>query len=310
MGIRFFCPNGHKLNVKQFQAGRKAICPFCGAKTQIPTQSTRKSSREERADRRAGTGGAASAVSLAGGDPMADAGASLGLSFPPVASPDAAGQGESFLSAPRAAYSAPQPTSPPQGAAAPAGEDPFLAALQGGAGLPGGIAPSPPGAAAEDPLTGSGEMIWYVRPPSGGQFGPAGRDLMRTWLAEGRISADSLVWREGWRDWLEASQVFPQLAGGLPAIGLGALLESEVPVAAAMPRTFGPAARHKSRSKQTVIVVALLAAAVALLVVLLCVLYLGPDNSAEKPPDRDEAPAAAAPASSTWSPAARPWTVC
>ena len=36
MGIRFFCPNGHKLNVKEFQAGRTGICPFCGEKMQIP----------------------------------------------------------------------------------------------------------------------------------------------------------------------------------------------------------------------------------------------------------------------------------
>ena len=45
MGIRFFCPNGHKLNVKEFQAGRRGICPFCGARIQIPTQSTRPASK-------------------------------------------------------------------------------------------------------------------------------------------------------------------------------------------------------------------------------------------------------------------------
>jgi len=64
-----------------------------------------------------------------------------------------------------------------------------------------------------DPIAEAPEMIWYVRPPSGGQFGPASGDLMRTWLSEGRVSADSLVWREGWRDWQEAGQVFPKLRG-------------------------------------------------------------------------------------------------
>ena len=34
MGIRFYCPNGHKLNVKSFQAGRKGFCPFCGTELQ------------------------------------------------------------------------------------------------------------------------------------------------------------------------------------------------------------------------------------------------------------------------------------
>src|SRR5689334_3664855 len=37
MGIRFLCPNGHKLNVKTFLAGKRAICPDCGARVVVPT---------------------------------------------------------------------------------------------------------------------------------------------------------------------------------------------------------------------------------------------------------------------------------
>ena len=36
MGIRFSCPNGHKLHVKAFLAGKRAICPQCGAKVIVP----------------------------------------------------------------------------------------------------------------------------------------------------------------------------------------------------------------------------------------------------------------------------------
>src|SRR6187402_2516092 len=36
MGIRFSCPNGHKLNVKEFLAGKRGVCPQCGAKFIIP----------------------------------------------------------------------------------------------------------------------------------------------------------------------------------------------------------------------------------------------------------------------------------
>jgi hypothetical protein len=57
------------------------------------------------------------------------------------------------------------------------------------------------------------EAVWYIRPPSGGQFGPAEAELMRTWLEEGRITGDSWVWREDWKDWARASYVF----AGLPA---------------------------------------------------------------------------------------------
>ena len=48
MGIRFYCPNGHKLNVKEKLAGKRGVCPHCGVKLLIPQKSTRPSSRDER----------------------------------------------------------------------------------------------------------------------------------------------------------------------------------------------------------------------------------------------------------------------
>src|SRR3954453_12022259 len=39
MGIKFHCPNGHRLNVKSFLAGKKGVCPKCGTKMRIPTAS-------------------------------------------------------------------------------------------------------------------------------------------------------------------------------------------------------------------------------------------------------------------------------
>ena len=71
-----------------------------------------------------------------------------------------------------------------------------------------------PETAPADPLAPAGSVVWYVRPPSGGQFGPASTEIMRSWLAEGRISTQTLVWREGWRDWQLAADVFPQLSSG------------------------------------------------------------------------------------------------
>jgi len=45
MGIRFFCPQGHKLNVKSFLAGKAGFCPQCNARVEIPLTSTRPSSK-------------------------------------------------------------------------------------------------------------------------------------------------------------------------------------------------------------------------------------------------------------------------
>jgi len=39
MGIRFSCPNGHNLNVKEFLAGKRGVCPQCGARFVIPLAS-------------------------------------------------------------------------------------------------------------------------------------------------------------------------------------------------------------------------------------------------------------------------------
>jgi hypothetical protein len=38
MGIRFLCPNGHKLNVKADLAGMRGSCPQCGVRLVIPSE--------------------------------------------------------------------------------------------------------------------------------------------------------------------------------------------------------------------------------------------------------------------------------
>jgi len=83
-------------------------------------------------------------------------------------------------------------------------------------GMPTGM-PGPPGGV--DPIAEAPLAAWYVRPPAGGQYGPARGDVMRKWIGEGRVSSDSLVWREGWSDWRNAGVLFPSL--GAPALNAG-----------------------------------------------------------------------------------------
>jgi len=56
------------------------------------------------------------------------------------------------------------------------------------------------------------DASWFVRPPSGGQFGPTTPDGMRQWIVEGRVTGDSLVWHEGWDEWIPAADVFDEFA--------------------------------------------------------------------------------------------------
>lgn len=162
MGIKFRCPSGHKLNVKSFLSGKRAICPKCGAKVVVPSTEG------------AVVGGA--------NTPSRD--------LPP----DNATAASSFHRDQDAW-------------AADANGD-----AQHGARRVGNQESAPArDLAKRDPLADE-QAQWYVRPPSGGQYGPAPALLFRDWLAEGRITADTLIWRTGWPEWQMASVVFPRLA--------------------------------------------------------------------------------------------------
>jgi hypothetical protein len=71
---------------------------------------------------------------------------------------------------------------------------------------------APVAATMPDPIAEAPQMQWYIAiAGSTNQFGPADGELFRTWIAEGRVAPDSMVWREGWPEWKVASTVLPQL---------------------------------------------------------------------------------------------------
>jgi hypothetical protein len=128
VGIRFHCPNGHKLHVKAFLAGKRGVCPHCGAKFTIPPTE-------------------------------------LGAVTP-------------------------RPRREPADSSAK---------------LP---SPAPPLGGSEVSRSASTAAIWHVRLPSGDEYGPTTDSMLRSWIAEGRVSPDSLVWREGWDEWRAMNGLF------------------------------------------------------------------------------------------------------
>jgi DNA-directed RNA polymerase subunit RPC12/RpoP len=235
MGIRFFCPNGHKLNVKEFQAGMRGVCPHCGSKFLIPAQSTRSSSKEKRRLRqaKASRGGTA------------------------AFNPSSADRGEAVSPGDPLQAAEPAPIAPPQVQAVAAPDDYPLAVASDGA-------------VAGDPIAQAGNVVWYVRPPSGEQYGPAAGEVLRCWLAEGRISGDTLVWREGWTDWREAQSLFPELrqAGSeVPSL-------ADFSASAVASPAVAPAVKRKIEWNNQKILVAGLAALVVILIILFLVILL------------------------------------
>ncbi len=68
---------------------------------------------------------------------------------------------------------------------------------------------------------------WYVRPPSGGQYGPATGDILRQWISEGRLTPTTLVWRDGWAQWRAANEALVEF-GASPKSPAKPLTESIV----------------------------------------------------------------------------------
>ena len=192
MGIRFRCPNGHKIHVKEFLAGKRGICPTCGASVPIPLVSDAEFARQsEKKTRRS----------------------------PASPSSPSANPSQHNLPSPRSV----PPDNPPTGSgpriARPGGStgsDPPSVELS--------PRPQPVTRPVEnehrpsDPIAESPQAKWYVRPSTGGQYGPAPADTFRSWLDEGRVGSDAYVWREGWPEWQRAEAVFGDLhAGSAPS---------------------------------------------------------------------------------------------
>lgn len=293
MGIRFFCPQGHRLNVKSFLAGKRGVCPDCGASVDIPMQSDARAVSKKKAAKGGGDedqGAKATAVLERPEADQAEIDISVpapqrpahndfalppSLDLPPTALPPTDGPAvATAVSTPQYAFETVRPAPSPNGVPLPTVTAPIGAAVA--APVLAVSAPAAPPAAA-DPITEAPMAIWYVRPPAGGQYGPARGDVMRKWVGEGRVTTDSLVWREGWPDWRPAAKIFPDL-------GTKTTVPSEIaPVVADTPRRPLRPPRKTSTAQGIGIVITLGVVCVGLFVALLWVLLSNTGTVAPTP---------------------------
>jgi len=172
MGVRFACHAcGKRLNIKTELAGRRGVCPNCSVRFRIPTQ-----------DRPTSIPLPASPKTAALANQTADR-----------------KQKEPSVSSSSTSASFRPETARPQVAHATAERS-----------MSASRSPTDPQPATAD-LLGDETSIWYVRPASGGQYGPANGPTMAQWIQEGRVGSQTLVWRDGWPEWRLASDALASL---------------------------------------------------------------------------------------------------
>jgi hypothetical protein len=52
------------------------------------------------------------------------------------------------------------------------------------------------------------EPLFMVRPPSGGEYGPAAKSTIEEWIGQRRVTGDSMVCQLGTSEWRKAKEVF------------------------------------------------------------------------------------------------------
>lgn len=191
MEIRMPCTHcGKVLLIKDASTIRVGICPNCHRKVTIPASATHntpsKPSDTPLASMKRGSKSAPKVIPRPpGGGKATDSSETKSNSR----SDSVAGKSDSSRRLAGSRDAAKKSSTPPQTQAAPPGLD---------------------------PLTESPDAVWFVRSPGGGQYGPASNQVLQEWISQGRVGTQSLVWRDGWADWLPAERVFQSLVDSAP----------------------------------------------------------------------------------------------
>lgn len=293
MGIRFYCPRGHKLNVKAELAGKIGICPECGQRMLIPFESTRESTHKRKLERLGiKTDDAPSAETGELTDPVDSEETTLLLHQPATNSLPAGAQIPPDLPSTGPAGGPPksETTAEMSGAeaSAAAAEMPTAIYDRSASAMDELASTTPePGAVGIDanPLLADPNLVWYTRGTDNQSYGPVTNVVMKSWIKERRIGPTMLIWREGWSTWLEAKNVFPELeaiftppvaepraAESAPVADAAALIGVKEDAAGEMERKRTAAKKRKKKESRDLILVIGLIAVIVLLVVILVVI--------------------------------------
>lgn len=205
MGIRFSCHMCNQpLHVKDFQAGKRGRCPKCQGSFRVPAKDADFSLAVEES---AALAMPAKLTAKPTAEPNANATAKPTAKAP--AKPAAASQAPAKVDLSKTG----------QHAAVPQIATGKTATGKTATGISTDTKPlaSPP---ANEPVAMPASLLplldarWFVRPPSGNQYGPATTQMLLDWIAEKRVTADALLWRDGLDTWFSARELIPEPFGG------------------------------------------------------------------------------------------------
>ena len=291
MGIRFACHVcGKHLNIKRDLAGRRGVCPSCQSRFRIPLDDAEKSTPVEALQETvaqttpASVGSTSSDPEYAGNKVVQEdtAGYTTGGGTLPASeidhgAPSVAAPSEPLETANAPIHSAPESNLEPTDTPTSTNEAPS----------PNDASGHRDGMPLVSVLEDDPDATWYVRPPSGGQYGPASSDILRKWIGEGRVASTALLWRDGWPQWRDASEALPELADQLPksdsvsnstsssaSSSSGGATSTESSATTSSPKFSGEAsigAERRSRSMRRVLMIGVLTALAATLIGVLVV---------------------------------------
>ncbi len=194
MGICFFCPNGHPLNVKAELAGRIGLCPKCRVKMRIPLQSMREVDERDYHGQQTA-------------EAVPDMRSRESVSSKSRADSQVSNQENAW-----GATSSPDPESPVNELIIRATEKSSRNVRERR--YEAEVDLSNTATLLEDP-----DALWYVITLDNRRYGPAQGSVLRAWIDERRVGPRTRILRSGWKSPLEAGQVFPEIVKTLEKDG-------------------------------------------------------------------------------------------
>lgn len=190
MGIVCHCPNGHRVKVKDQQAGKRGLCPTCGAAFRIPQLSRPADAIQPE-------------LPLAQLLPLDPAVVATLPRAVPVGTARAA---ETRVD--------PQPHGVPQHSVDPKQHEPTEQQVEP---IAAEVEPvGEPAAVLElhAAIASRPDLSWRIAYPGGAASEPVDAVTMQEWLAGGQAEGTELVWRADWAAWLPVQEVFPEFFPG------------------------------------------------------------------------------------------------